>query len=170
MNEIWKKTLTEQYGSSLAMLENAMRNCPDGLWCGGMWRDPAMPPEFSEVWYTAYHALFWLDFYLSGAPADFAPPPPFTLSELDPAGKLPPRLYSRAELLAYLEIGRKKGLAIIAGLTEEAASRVIKFNWGEMPYLELLIDVIRHNQEHGAQINMFLGQQAGINSRWVTKE
>lgn len=110
-----------------------------------------------------------MDFYLSGAAADFNPPPPFTLSELDPAGKLPPRVYSRAELLAYLEHGRKKGLAIIAGLTEEAAVRVIKFNWGEMPYLELLIDVTRHNQEHGAQINMYLGQQAGLTSEWLTK-
>jgi hypothetical protein len=165
---IWKKTLSEQFNASLSMLESAIRKCPENLWEASMWNDPGMPAEFSSVWYTAYHALFWLDFYLSSAAADFAPPQPFTLSELDPAGVMPPRVYTGGELLAYLEHNRKKGLAIIAALTEETASRLVKFNWGEMPYLELLIDITRHNQEHGAQINMFMGQQVGLNARWVT--
>lgn len=169
MIDIWKKALAEQFEGSLTMLESAIHKCPDELWAGRMWADPTMPPEFSQVWYVAYHSLFWQDFYLSGAPADFKPEPPYTLSELDPAGLLPPRQYSRDELLAYLDHGRKKGLLAINDLKEASASRICKFNWGEMPYLELLIDIIRHNQEHGAQISMFLGQQAGLNARWVTK-
>jgi len=32
----------------------------------------------------------------------------------------------------------------------------------------LLTYWLEHNQEHGAQINMFMGQQAGLNARWVT--
>jgi hypothetical protein len=170
MNEIWKQTLSGQFNGSLAMLENALRDCPDELWPGRMWNDPSMLPEFSEFWYVGYHALFWLDFYLSGANADFIPPAPFTMSELDPAGKLPDRQYTRAELLAYLDHGRRKGLAVIAELTDEIAAQIVTFNWGSMPYLGLLIDIIRHNQEHSAQLSMFLGQQAGKPSTWVTKK
>jgi hypothetical protein len=169
MNEVLIKALAEQFQASLAMLESALQNCPEEFWCGRMWDDPAMPPEFSEFWYVGFHALFWLDFYLSGAPANFTALPPFTISELDPAGKLPPRQFSRAELLVYLAQGRRKGLDSIAALTEEKAAQVCTFTWGEMTYLGLLIDVIRHNQEHGAQLNMFLGQQTGKSSDWVTK-
>ncbi len=67
-----------------------------------MWNDPAFPPGFSEFWYVAYHCLFWTDLYLSGAVEGFTPPAPFTLDELDPAGVLPDRQYTREELLAYL--------------------------------------------------------------------
>jgi len=42
-----------------------------------------------EVWYLAFHTLFWLDLYLSGPAEGFAPPAPFTRVELDPAGILP---------------------------------------------------------------------------------
>ncbi|MHC1782005.1 MAG: DinB family protein [Anaerolineaceae bacterium] len=170
MNATWKGALSEQFGASLDMPENALRNCPEELWAGRMWNDSPMLPEFSEFWYVGYHALFWLDFYLSGAAADFIPPEPFTLSELDPAGKLPDRQYTRMELLAYLEQGRRKGVTIIVGLNDEKASKIITFNWGSMIYLGLLIDIIRHNQEHGAQLSMFLGQQAGISSTWVTMQ
>jgi hypothetical protein len=170
MNEIWKQALSEQFNGSLAMLENALRDCPEELWPDRMWIDPSMPPEFSEFWYVGYHALFWMDFYLSGASADFTPPAQFMMSELDPTGKLPGRQYTRAELLAYLDHGRKKGRAIIAALTDEKASQIVTFNWGSMTHLGLLIDIIRHNQEHGAQLSMFLGQQAGMPSTWVTMQ
>ena len=36
-------------------------------------------PAAAEFWYVVYHALFWLDLYLSGAVEGFAPPAPFTL-------------------------------------------------------------------------------------------
>ena len=116
------------------MLENALNACPDELWNERMWNDPGFPPEFSEFWYVAYHCLFWTDLYLSGAVEGFTPPAPFTLGELDPAGVLPDRQYTREELLAYLEHCRRKCRTTIEALTDERAQRICKFTWGEISF------------------------------------
>lgn len=169
MDSIWKEVLWQQFGAAINMLEKAIINCPDDLWGKSMWDDPVMGAKFSEFWYVAYHTLFWLDLYLTGAVEGFTPPAPFTLDELDPAGLLPERQYSRDELLAYLEHGRGKCRATIEALTDEKARRICQFAWGESSFLGVLLDNMRHVQDHGAQLNMFLGQQAGTSSRWVSK-
>ena len=169
MDLIWRKIIWQQFGAAIDMLENALLNCPDELWGGEMWKDNTMPPEFSAFWYVAYHTLFWLDFYLSGRVEGFAPPAPFTLDEMDPAGVLPERQYTRDELLTYLDHGRKKCRETIEALTDEKARQRYSFPWGEISFLGLLLDNMRHVQEHGAQLNMFLGQNAGVNARWVAQ-
>ncbi len=80
--------------------------CPDKLWRVRLWPVESGSPELSEFWYIAFHTLFWLDLYLSGAVEGFVPPEPFTLDELDPAGLTPDRPYSKAELQAYLDHNR----------------------------------------------------------------
>jgi hypothetical protein len=169
MDPDWKTMLWRQFGAAIDMLENALRACPDELWKARLWSDPDFPPEFSEFWYVASHALFWLDLYLSGAVEGFAPPAPFGLEELDPAGRLPEKQYTRDELQAYLEHCRRKCQATIETLTDEKAQRLCKFSWGEVSFAELLLDNMRHIQEHGAQLNMLLGQKSGNNSRWVAR-
>jgi lincosamide nucleotidyltransferase A/C/D/E len=168
MNPIWRSILWRQLGAAIDMLENAIKRCPEDLWAAHLWRDEQRP-ELAELWYVAYHTLFWLDLYLSGAVEGFAPPAPFTLDELDPAGLLPPRRYTQAELLAYLTHCRRKGRAILFGLTDEQALRRCTFPWGELYYGELLLDTMRHVQEHGAQLAMFLGQRTGAAARWVAQ-
>jgi hypothetical protein len=73
--------IRQQFGAAIDMLENALLACP-----GGLWDDRSRQPEF---WYVVYHTLFFLDLYLSDSVEEFAPPEPFTLDELDPAGLLP---------------------------------------------------------------------------------
>jgi hypothetical protein len=94
MDDTWKSIVWRQYGAAIDMLENAITACPDDLW-----GDRSRQPEF---WYVAYHTLFFLDLYSHGTTDGFAPPEPFNLDEMDPAGVLPPRVYSKDELLAYL--------------------------------------------------------------------
>jgi hypothetical protein len=166
MVAMWKDSLWRQFGSAIGMLEKAIRACPDDLWSASMWQDRTMGAEFSAFWYVAFHTLFWLDCYLSGSIDGFTPPDPFTLEEMDPAGVLRPRTYSRAELLGYLEYGRKKCRETIENLTDERAGRLGRVGWGEVNFFELLLDNMRHVQEHGAQLNMFLGQRMGETSRW----
>jgi hypothetical protein len=91
------------------------------------------------------------------------------LEELDPTGRLPERQYSRDELLTYLTTCRRKCRETIETLTDEKANRPCKFTWGEVSFAELILDSMRHVQEHGAQLNMLLGQKAGTNSRWVAR-
>ncbi len=168
MDTLWQKALWKQFGAAIDMLGDALKACPDELWQAGMWNDPTVGYKFSEFWYVSYHALFWLDLYLSGSDEGFQPPAPFTLSELD-AGALPDRRYSRGELLDYLAYCRQKGRNTIDQLTDESASRACYFLWIKdgIGFAELLLYNLRHVQEHGAQLHMFLGQQAGMGSRWV---
>jgi hypothetical protein len=123
---------------------------------------------FSAFWYLGYHTLFWLDLYLTGAEEGFAPPGSFDLVEMDPDEVLP-RIYTRAELLGYLEYCRRKCQETIGALSNEQASRLCRFGWGELPYAELQLYNLRHVQEHGAQLCLFLGQQAGKSASWVSR-
>jgi hypothetical protein len=169
MDKTWRKILWEQLSASIDMFANAVRACPDELWPVRLWGEHSDRPELSEFWYIAYHTLFWLDLYLSGAAEGFHPPAPFNLDELDPAGLLPETPYTRAELQTYLEHCRKKGRATIAALSDEQAHRQCTFPWGKISFAALLLDTMRHVQEHGAQLNMILGQRIGANPRWVAK-
>ena len=165
----WKIAIKSQLGAAIMTLENALHACPEELWRGKMWQEPADFQGCSEFWYVAYHALFYLDYYLTLDNQDFMPPAPFTLSEFDPAGLLPDRVYSREELFAYLSYCRQKHLTVMGNLTDEQADRVMNFPWGTLSFGELLLDNMRHVQEHAAQLNMFLGQHIDLQSRWVAK-
>ena len=111
--------------------------------------------------------------YLTGSLEGFAPPTPFTLDELDPAGVLPERPYTKDELHAYLVNLRKKCQTTIAGLSDEKAHQQVAFPWIEgkpMSFLELLLYNMRHVQEHAAQLNLFLGQNGSSGaSDWVPR-
>jgi hypothetical protein len=167
MKLVWKTSLLTQFGAAIDMLENALNKCPDELWEKALWEDDTMPEGSSAFWNIAYHTLFWLDLYLSGTVDGFAPPVPFTLDELE-VGKVT-RVFTRTELQNYLVYDRKKCQVTISGLTDEEAKKICRFGWGELPYMALLFDNMRHVQEHAAQLNMFLGQNARLPSHWVAK-
>jgi hypothetical protein len=161
LDTTWRTIIWQQFGASIEMLENALLACPDELWS-----DRSQRPEF---WYVVYHTLFFLDLYLSGSVEGFAPPAPFTLDELDPAGLLPERVYSKDELHTYLEHGRTKCRATIENLTDETAWRRCRFPWGELSFAELLLDNMRHVQHHAAQLNLNLRQKTDSAPGWVAK-
>jgi hypothetical protein len=153
------------------MLGNALRDCPDELWEKKLWEDQSdqwVAAGFSAFWYLGYHALFWLDLYLTGAEEGFAPPAPFDLVEMD-ANEALPRTYSRQELLGYFEHCRRKCQETIGAMSNEQASRLCSFAWGELPFAELQLYNLRHVQEHAAQLHMFLGQQMGKPAQWVPR-
>lgn len=163
------KMLWRQFGAAIDMLGDALRDCPDELWEKRLWedqRDQWVAAGFSAFWYLGYHTLFWLDLYLTGAEEGFAPPAPFDLVEMNPDEVLP-RTYSCEELLGYLEYCRRKCQETIDALSAEQANRLCQFPWGELTFAELQLYNLRHVQEHGAQLRLFLGQQAGQSTRWV---
>jgi len=96
-----------------------------------------------------------------------APPAPFTLSELDPAGIPPDRVYTKDELAAYLRYCRQKCRAMIEGLTDEAAQRRCVFAWLDLGFAELLLYSMRHVQHHAGQLNRILRQRTDAAPRWV---
>jgi uncharacterized damage-inducible protein DinB len=159
MESTFRPVLWHQLGAAIDMLENAIVACPDALWS-----DREQQPEY---WYIAYHTLFFLDYYLSDTAEGFAPPAPFGLEELDPAGVLPERPFTKAELLGYLAYGREKARALIESLTDETAREVRRFNNRDWTVLEWLVNTIRHVQHHTAQLNLILRQQTDSAPRWV---
>jgi hypothetical protein len=163
MDPMVKASLWHQFGASIDMLNDALRLCPDELWTGQLWKDPE-DDQYGQFWFIAYHTLSWTDVFLTSANRkDFVPPPPFV------KGRLPDKPYTREEIQTYLEHCRAKGQATIEGLTDEKADEMQTFGWGEnIRFFELQMYSMRHIQEHGAQLNLFLGQKDIEGQDWVT--
>jgi len=159
--EGWKQIVWDQYGGAIDMMANAIRACPDSLW--------GDRSRFPEYWYVAYHTIFFLDFYLSDSPDGFTPPPGYTLSELDPSGVLPHRVYSKEELLEYLEHGRRKLRRVIERMSPERARESRRFGPNEGTLLESLLYTMRHMQHHAAQMNLILRQVVDSAPNWVSR-
>lgn len=163
MDEFCKSVVWSQFGASIDALGKAIDFCPEEVW-----GDPSKRPEsWYEFWYLVYHTLFWLDLHLSGSAEGFAPPTPFGLEELDPAGLLPERVYSKAELQTYLRHCRHKCQTTIKSLTDETAQRTCTFPWVEMSFGELLLYNLRHVQHHTGQLNLILRQKIDDAPGWV---
>jgi hypothetical protein len=178
MDSVWRTGLWTQFGATIDMLDNALVACPDSLWNERLWPDPPppeFPPRFAEFWYITFHALVWLDMYLSGVPEEeFAPPAPFTQGMLDAAEAAPERPYTREELRAYLASTRQKCHATLLALTNEQGRRRVEYPWSEgqpISFLELQLYNMRHVQEHAAQLSLFLGQHGipGADVDWVPR-
>ena len=160
MESFWKDILWAQTGAAIDMLENAIIACPEEIWS-----DRSRQPEF---WYIAYHTIFFLDCYLSESLAGFAPPEPYNLDELDPTGILPERVYTKDELLSYLNHGREKCRAVIEGLTDETARQPSGIDWlRSITFAEVILITLRHLQHHAAQLNLILRQTTDSAPRWV---
>lgn len=177
MDATLKTSIWQQFGASIDFLAVTVNACPDALWCAPLWQSPPAKsefalftkPEFAQFWYVAYHTLFWLDLYLTGAEEGFVPPAPFTLIEQYENGPLPERVYTKDELLAYLNDCRQRCRATIEALTDESAHRHCCFAWGECSFLELLQYNMRHVHGHAAQLNMLLGQHGVSAPDWVAQ-
>jgi hypothetical protein len=177
MDSLWRALLWKQFGAAIDMLDNAVMACPDSLWRQRLWSGPPppeFPPQFAEFWYVTYHALVWLDLYLSGVPEEeFAPPAPFAQGELDSLEALPERPYTKEELRAYLAYARQKCRATIETMTDERARQPVSFGWmreGEVvSYAELQLYNMRHVQGHAAELSLLLGQH-GVQANQIDWE
>lgn len=179
MIETLRPSLTRHLLTSLGELERALEHCPDELWEGSLWPvrtdhafvwpirragskepgDETLLQTVSAFWNVAYHALFYLDFYLSRGITPFKPPKPFRFDEHG-ANVVPRRTYTRDELLEYATHDRRKIRSIVGELTEEQAAEILpaKTNYAGLPFLDLLHVTLRHVQAHAAQLELFLGQ------------
>ncbi len=149
-------SLWNQFGASIDMLENAITFCPEEHW-----------DTERKFWYNAYHCLFFLDYYLTMEPKSFAPPAPFSESEFE--DRMPERVYSKQELLDYLQWNREKCHTLISGLTAEGFTDRWINESGSMNYsvLEILLYNMRHVQHHAAQLNLLLRQTINDAPDWV---
>ena len=156
-----KTIIWHQFGAAIDMLENAIKACPDDVWGNRI--------DTREFWYITFHSLFYLDLYLSESDKGFVPPSPFTLDELDERGLLPERVYTKQELLTFLEHGREKCRSTIASMTEERSNQRCGFDWLDLSVAEVLLYNMRHVQHHVAQLNLIISNKLGSAPRWVRR-
>ncbi|WP_295128412.1 DinB family protein [uncultured Chitinophaga sp.] len=157
MDHSMKQIIWHQCGAAIDMLENAIKACPDHLW-----------DTKDQFWYIAYHTLFYLDYTSDGSPATFAPPSPYTLSEFDPTGIIPDTVYTKENLLIYLQHGRQKCHDRMTSLTpEEAEARFDDYK--NYSVIERMVYNMRHVQHHAAQLNLLLRQGGAEPPGWVSR-
>ncbi|MCP9756491.1 DinB family protein [Lacihabitans sp. CCS-44] len=156
MKNTTNQSLWNQFGASIYMLKNAISACPDEHWNTN-----------TRFWYNAFHCLFFLDYYLCMQPASFSPQAPFTESEFE--DRMPERVYTKQELLDYLQASRDKCKELILNLdSEKLEARWINSS-GSMDYsvFEILLYNLRHVQHHAAQLNLLLRQTTDDAPEWV---
>lgn len=159
-----KESLWKQFGASIDMLENAIRLWPEEYW-----------DSKKKFFYNAYHCLIFLDYYLT-IPAQKLSSP-LSFSETDNTPKegiddlVPDRVYSKKELLDYLEASREKCHKLIGGLSQEKLEeRWIDVSGNKnFSVFEILLYNMRHVQHHAAQLNMLLRKEINEAPRWVRR-
>ena len=168
MVDFLKETLWKQFGASIDMLKNAISSCPEDYW-----------DKNRKYFYISYHCLIFLDYYLTIPAGKMSSPLPFTIAKPAdiPADAvddiIPDEIYSKKELLEYLEASREKCRKVIAGLTEGG----LQDKWVEVPeeggrtfsIFKLLLYNMRHVQHHAAQLNLLLRQGTNNAPNWVSE-
>ena len=167
MLKIFKNSLWTQFGASIDSLKNAIKMWPEEYW----YTD-------TRFFYIAYHCLIMLDYYLTiPYTGEFPSILPFTFSEPGAQANgvlgdmVPNRIYSKEEMLAYLDTTNEKCRTFIDGLTEKKMEE----RWIEGPeeqdmnyaVPEILFYNLRHVQHHAAQLNLLLRQKIYRSPEWV---
>jgi len=153
--------MASNFEEALSLMEAAVSDCPDGLWETDLWPDEApMGPSphgglyGSAPWFLGYHALTCLDYDLSGGFGPWAPPKPFD----DNTWSFPNRMFTKTEILGYVDYCRERARTTLTALTEDAANRPLpqSHRYHGTPYGVIVGSILRHVVEHAAQIRQFL--------------
>ncbi|MCB0216232.1 MAG: peptide-methionine (S)-S-oxide reductase MsrA [Chloroflexi bacterium] len=156
--------IRSQYQAALDMLAAAVEACPDAVW--------DRPEDRNRSWQVAYHALFYLHFYLQPTEADFRPWPKHR--EQAPHFDRPPWLpegefvaseaYTKAEIREYLTVCRDEVDRLTPTLDLEAPSG---FDWLPMTKLELQLYSLRHTMQHVGELYERLAKAGAAELPWV---
>jgi hypothetical protein len=160
------QSVASNFEEALRLMEAALTDCPDDLWETDLWPDqaPTGPTPHgglhgSAPWFLAYHALLTLDYDLSAEFEPWEPPQPFDENTY----AFPNRMFTKAELLSYIDYCRRRVRRTLDALTEDAAARPLpgthRYHGGL--YGVIVGSIPLHVLEHAAQIRQFL-TAAGI--------
>ena len=153
--------MASNFEEALRLMEAALTDCPDDLWETDLWPDeaPTGPTPHgglhgSAPWFLAYHALLTLDYDLSAEFVPWQPPQPFDENTY----AFPNRMFTKAELLGYVNYCRLRVRTTLDALTEAVAARPLPatHRYHGMPYAVSVGGMPLHVLEHAAQIRQFL--------------
>ena len=156
-------SLVRQYLATLAMLKQAIEDCPEHLWL-----DPQYTNRF---WQIAYHSIFYIHLYLHAAEAEFQPwarhrkganqlgERPSASDE--PTAPLEP--YTRAEVLKYHALCCDE---VNTKVPSVPLDRESGFSWLPFNRFEVHLYNLRHLAHHTGQLAGLLRTAAGQASPW----
>jgi DinB superfamily len=155
------QSMASNFEDALRLLEAALADCPDYLWETDLWPDqaPTAPTpqgglHGSAPWFLGYHALLTLDYDLSAEFEPWEPPRPFD----ENTNAFPDRMFTKAELLGYIDYCRGRVRRTLSALTEDTAARPLPstHRYHGMLYGVIVGRMPLHVVEHAAQIRQFL--------------
>jgi hypothetical protein len=166
--ESLRDALKSQYHAGLAMLRDAIVQCPPPHWDA--------TPHTNQFWQIAYHTLFFTHLYAQPDHASFRPWSGHQTDNQNPDGiahpprpdsPLPPlpRPYSKAQVLEYWTICDQAIDGWIDALDLTAVES--GFPWYSMSKLEHQLVSLRHLQHHTAQLADRLRAGSNVGVRWV---
>jgi hypothetical protein len=166
MSAVLAQSIARNFGSALRLLEAALTDCSDELWETDLWpvdgttrRLPQGGLHGSATWFLGYHALTCLEYDLGGDFERWVPPAPFDENTF----AFPNRVFTRVELLGYIDICRDRARRSCDALTDELALRPLPgtHRYAGAPYGEIVTAIPLHVVEHASQIRQFL-TSAGV--------
>jgi hypothetical protein len=161
MANAFVQSVASNFEQALRLMDAALTDCPDELWEADLWPDeaPTGPVPHgglhgSAPWFLAYHALFTLDYDLTAEFEPWAPPEPFDENTYS----FPDRVFTRAELLGYVDYCRVRVGRRLDALTEVEAGRPLPdaHRCHGTLYGVIVGGIPLHVIEHAAQIRQFL--------------
>jgi hypothetical protein len=160
-----KTLLANQFEAALAMLNVCIDRCPEPIWNAPVANNP-----FCQ---SAFHTLFFADYYLEPGEASFRAQPFHQAHEnvfadyeqLEP--REPVALYERAWIKLYLRHVRSKAAAVIAAETSDSLQAPCGFPPKTFSRAELYVYNLRHVQHHAAQLSLRLRLDGRIDTPWI---
>lgn len=168
VNQI-SQDLWNQFGATIDMLANCIHSVPDTYYA-----------NHKRAYYLTYHTIIFLDYYSSFPPASFSPLLPFSQlpEEKRPADSIgdmiPDAIYSKEELLQYIDRIRLKCRQLIFSISEEKLQS--RFTEGteegdmDYPFLEILLYNMRHTAHHVGQLQLLIRQELNQHMEWSFRE
>jgi hypothetical protein len=168
MKDPWQSMISRQLAASIQMIRQAIDSCPEALWC-----DAA---DGTPFWHVAYHALFFIDLYLSENEKAFkamefhVPKAQFLPGDYREYGGIvatPEQPIPKDKLRAYADHCLAKCAETVEKVTDERALERCGFWWYELNVGEFLLNNLRHAQHHAGQLALLLRRRAGIGIDWM---
>ena len=155
------QSIARNFDEALRLMKAALTDCQDILWERDLWPDEAPTGPTSQggmhgsaPWFLAYHSLLTLDYDLAAEFEPWKPPQPFDENTY----AFPNRVFTRAELLGYVDYCGTRARRTLDDLFEEKAARPLPdaHRYHGMLYGVLVGSIPLHVIEHASQIRQFL--------------
>lgn len=145
MIEDLKQILTAQFEAALSMLKDCVETCPQDHWEGIIGKYP--------FWHVAYHALCYLDLYLSPDETGFHPHAMHPQGWAEYEAEYPSRMFKKKEILSYIDLCRTKVIDNVAAETAESLQGGSGHKRRKFSRTEMHLYNLRHLQHHVGQLS-----------------